>query len=99
MAQIHGALISLDPSVDLSIVYRNYGRDFHNNLSNGFAENSKNINEKGIMIGIKLSRGKRLVMNAYLDQFKFPWLKYLVDKPNTFGQDYLVQLQYKPSRN
>lgn len=98
MAQIHGALISLDPSVDLSIVYRNYGRDFHNNLSNGFAENSKNINEKGIMIGIKLSRGKRLVMNAYLDQFKFPWLKYLVDKPNTFGHDYLVQLQYKPSK-
>lgn len=98
MAQIHGALISLDPSVALSIVYRDYQRDFQNNLSNAFAESSKNINEKGVMIGLKLSKGKKLTLNAYLDQFKFPWLKYLVDKPNTYGHDYLVQLQYKPSK-
>ncbi len=98
MAQIHGALISLDPSVALSIVYRDYQRDFQNNLSNAFAESSKNMNEKGVMIGLKLSKGKKLTLNAYLDQFKFPWLKYLVDKPNTYGHDYLVQLQYKPSK-
>ena len=97
-AQIHGALISLDPSVSLSVVYRNYGRDFQNNLSNAFSENSKNINESGIMIGLKLTRGKKFQLNAYLDQFKFPWLKYQVDKPQTTGHDYLVQLQYKPSK-
>ncbi len=97
-AQIHGALISLDPSVTLSVVYRNYGRDFQNNLSNAFSENSKNINESGIMIGLKLTRGKKFQLNAYLDQFKFPWLKYQVDKPQTTGHDYLVQLQYKPSK-
>ncbi|MDG2330819.1 MAG: hypothetical protein P8M05_04425 [Flavobacteriales bacterium] len=98
IAQIHGALISLDPNVALSIVYRDYHRDFQNNLSNAFAESSKNTNEKGVMIGLKLSKGKKLALNAYLDQFKFPWLKYLVDKPNTFGHDYLVQLQFKPSK-
>ena len=97
-AQIHGALISLDPSVTLSVVYRNYARDFQNNLSNAFSENSKNINESGIMIGLKLTRGKKFQLNAYLDQFKFPWLKYQVDKPQTTGHDYLVQLQYKPSK-
>jgi len=98
IAQIHGALVSLDPSVALSVVYRNYHRDFQNNLSNGFAENSKNINETGIMLGLKLSKGKKIQLNAYIDQFKFPWLKYQVDKPNTFGHDYLIQLQYKPSK-
>lgn len=97
-AMIHGALISLDPSVALSLVYRKYDRDFQNNLSNAFAENSRNTNETGLMIGLKLSKGKKIQLNAYMDQFKFPWMKFQVDKPNTFGHDYLVQLQYRPSK-
>lgn len=98
MAQIHGALISLDPKVALSVVYRKYDRDFQNNLSNSFAESSRNQNESGLMLGLRLSKGKKYLLNAYMDQFSFPWMRFGVDQPGTSGHDYLVQFQYKPSK-
>ncbi len=98
LAQLHGALISLDPQVALSLVYRKYDRDFQNNLSNAFAESSRNVNETGLQVGLTLSKGKQLQLNAYMDQFKFPWMRFQVDKPATTGHDYLVQLQYRPSK-
>lgn len=98
LAQIHGALIALDPAVALSVVYRNYQRDFQNNLSNAFADGSRNTNEKGILLGIKISPSRKIQLNAYMDQFKFPWMRFQVNQPNTFGSDYLAQLQYKPNK-
>ena len=61
-AQIHGALISLDPSVTY-LWYIEITAEI-SEQSQCIFENSKNINESGIMIGLKLTRGKKFQLNA-----------------------------------
>jgi hypothetical protein len=35
--------------------------------------------------------------DAYIDVYKFPWLKYLVDAPSQ-GKDFLAQITYSPNK-
>lgn len=97
-AMLHGLLASLDPKLSASILYRNYGRDYQSVRSTAFAESSTNINEKGLIVGLEAKPDLKWTINAYMDQFKFPWLRYLTDKPNTFGYDGMLQVKYKHSK-
>jgi hypothetical protein len=36
-------------------------------------------------------------IDAYMDLFKFPWLKYLVDAPSS-GNEFLAQITYTPNK-
>ncbi len=99
MAQMHGLLASLDPKFALSALYRNYQRDYQTLKSAAFAESSTNTNEQGLFLGFEAKPIKHIIVNAYMDQFQFPWMRYLTDQPNTTGFDYLIQTRYKPSRN
>ncbi len=97
-AMLHGVLASLDPKLSASILYRNYGRDYQSIRSMAFAESSTNVNEKGVIIGLEAKPNLKWTINAYMDQFEFPWMRYLTDKPNTFGYDGLLQAKYKHSK-
>lgn len=97
-AMIHGLLASLDPKLSASILYRNYGTDYQSVRSTAFAESSTNVNEKGLIVGLEAKPNLKWTVNAYMDQFKFPWLRYLTDKPNTFGYDGMLQVKYKHSK-
>jgi hypothetical protein len=97
LAFLNGVLISLDPRLSLSAVHRSYQKNYQNLLSNGFAESSSAINEKGFYIGMVAKPLSRYTITAYFDRFEFPWLKYQVDAPST-GSDYMVQLNYTPSK-
>jgi hypothetical protein len=97
MAFINGLLVSLDPRIAISIIYRNYQRDYQALLSNGFAENSKTANEQGTYFGLNARLTPVLTLNAYFDHFHFPWLRYQVDAPSG-GHEYLLQLTYLPSK-
>lgn len=97
-AQLHGLLASLDPKLSASIVYRNYQKNYQSIRSAAFAESSTNVNEKGIIVGIEARPTEKWTINAYMDQFKFPWMRYLTDKPNTFGYDGMLQAKYKHSK-
>lgn len=99
VGQIHGLLASLDPKLAFSALYRNYQRNYQSVLSNAIAENSKNTNEKGLLLGIEAKPFKQWIINAYMDQFKFPWMKYQTEQPNSIGFDFLFQTRYKPNRN
>jgi DNA uptake protein ComE-like DNA-binding protein len=96
---VSGFLASLGNDVSFSMVYRNYSKDFQNLKSVAFAESSTNVNEKGIFTGFDGKLNKNWTVSAYMDQFKFPWLRNQVDAPNTAGFDAIFQLRYKPSRN
>ena len=98
IAQLHGILISLHPKVSLSILYRNYGKDYQNLFSNAISEGSRNVNEKGILSGLNFKLNKKWTLSSYFDQFSFPWLRYQVDAPNTAGVDVFGQLKYKPTK-
>lgn len=96
---VTGFLASLSSNVSFSAIYRNYSKDFQNLKSVAFAESSTNVNEKGLFFGIDGKINKNWTVSAYMDQFKFPWLKYQIDGPNSAGYDAIFQIRYKPSRN
>jgi hypothetical protein len=81
----------------MSMVYRNYQRGYHTFYNAGFAEASRTQNEKGLYTGLKFNFTRAFSMNAYVDVFKFPWLRYQVDAPSQ-GHEWMIQPSYKPNR-
>ncbi len=96
-AQLHGVLVSLDSRVSLSMIYRNYQKDYQTFYNAGFAEGSRTQNEKGIYAGLKVNWSRATTTNAYIDLFKFPWMRYQVDAPSV-GHEFMIQHAYRPSR-
>ena len=97
MAMNTGLLVSLDKRVSMSLLYRNYGRDYHGLYSVAFAEGTNPWNEKGLFTGLEIRPNRYWTINAYFDQFTFPWLRYLTNGPSS-GFDWLAQVNWKPDR-
>ncbi|WP_226388976.1 ComEA family DNA-binding protein [Penaeicola halotolerans] len=95
---IAGLMASLSYNVDLAIVWRDYDRDFHSFYGNGFGENTRNANERGIYWGIKYRPSRKFGINAYYDRFRFPWMRFRAYAPSE-GHEYLIRLDYSPSRD
>ena len=51
------------------------------NFSNAVSEGSKPVNEKGLFAGIDFKINNFWEISAYLDQFKFPWMRYHKTSP------------------
>jgi hypothetical protein len=96
-AMIHGLLASLDPKVDLAIVYRNISPQYQSLFSNAFTENSLPVNENGCYAGLSIRPVSGWKLDVYADVFTFPWLKYQVNAPSG-GQEYLVQIGFTPNK-
>jgi len=92
-----GFVASLHPKLEWAFNLRSYDKDFHSFYGAAFGENSRNINERGIYNGLKYTPKKGLVLSAFYDNFRFPWLKYLVDAPSS-GHDYLFRIGYQPNK-
>lgn len=97
LATTHGLIASLDPKFSLSVLYRNFSRDYHGIYTAAIAEGSRNINEKGIYVGFVAKPIKYISVSAFIDRWQYPWLKYLIDAPSG-GFDGLVQINYTPSK-
>ncbi len=97
-AMVHGLLASLDPRVDLAVVYRNISSRYQSLFSNAFTENRLPVNENGLYAGLSIRplcmAGNLMFMPMF---FRFPWLKYKVNAPSG-GQEYLVQVEYTPNK-
>lgn len=96
-ALLSGCLLSLDQKAALSILYRNYEKEYQALYSSAFAEGSSTANEKGFFTGLVLKPVRAYTITAYLDNVSFPWLKYRVDVPSK-ALDYLFQVNWKPSK-
>ncbi len=87
-AFINGLLISTDVRVDMSFVYRKVSRGYQSLYSNAFTESTFPTNENGFYAGISINPTDVWRIDAYVDMYKFPWLKFRTDAP-TAGNDYL----------
>lgn len=94
---VHGLLVSLAKNIDASLLYRRYAPGFHSFYGQAFGENTRNSNEQGWYMGVKLKPSGKWEVTAYYDLFRFAWLRYRVDAPSR-GDDYLVRVLFKPSR-
>lgn len=98
LASVNGALVSLHPTLDVSLLYRNIEVDYNALFANAFTENSRTNNEQGFYFGWKLQPQRAWTLKGYVDLYTFPWLRFSIDAPSS-GRESLVQLNYKPSRS
>ena len=82
----------------ISLLYRYYTPDYQANYANGFGENSRIENERGLYMAAEFKPVKRFKVSLYADVFHFPWLKYNLDKPSS-GADFLSYISFFPSSN
>lgn len=96
-AFLNGLLISVDPRVDISFLHRKIDPQYQSINGNAFSENTYPTNETGLYSGISIRPVPAWRLDAYMDIYKFPWLKYLVDAPSR-GKDFLAQITFMPNR-
>lgn len=96
-AYVNGALVSLHPQLLLSILHRNYQKNYQSFYSAAFSENGSPVNEKGIYLGMSSNLSSKISISAYMDNFQFPWMKFRTDAPSN-GVEYLGQINYSLSR-
>ncbi|WP_234736155.1 ComEA family DNA-binding protein [Tellurirhabdus bombi] len=94
---VGGALASLTKRLDATVLMRYYGRNFHSFYGNAFSETSRPINEMGLYTGARYVVYRKLIVGAYVDFYRFPGLRYLVDKPSA-GWDYLLKATWTPNK-
>jgi hypothetical protein len=94
LATINNLLINPVSSIDWILSYRNYARDYNAFYGKAFAESSSVQNDSGFYTGIRFRPFQKCELSAYVDYFKFPWLKYGVNSPSS-GTDGLIQFIYK----
>ncbi len=98
LGTVNGLIGSLTEKWFMAAVFRHYDRNLHAFYGNAFSENTRNINETGFYLGFKYQPSRKITWTAYFDQFRFAWLKFLVDSPSE-GFEILTRLTYTPSRN
>jgi hypothetical protein len=98
LGMVGGFIGSLSSIVSISMVLRNYERDFHSFYGNSFGESTRNINERGIYWGLKITPSRKYFFTAYYDRFKFPWLRFRAEAPSQ-GYEYLARFNYRPKRS
>ncbi|MFZ1618240.1 MAG: helix-hairpin-helix domain-containing protein, partial [Flavobacteriales bacterium] len=97
MAGVTGLLVALDKRLSLALQYRDLQRDFQGLYSAAFSESSNPWNERGLYTGLELRPTRKWTLNAYFDQFTFPWLRYQTDALSN-GYEVLGQLTWTPSK-
>lgn len=96
-AILSGLLMAVDSKIDLSFVYRNIQPGYQSIFGNAFTEATYPTNEKGLFAGAAIKPSSKWELDAYVDIYRFPYLRYRVDAPSN-GADYLVQLTYRPGK-
>jgi len=96
-AFLNSLLISVDPRVDISFLHRKIDPQYQSINGNAFTENTYPTNENGFFSGISIRPIPAWRFDGYIDVYKFPWLKYLVDAPSK-GKDFLAQITFTPNR-
>jgi hypothetical protein len=98
LSGIGGVNAYLHERLIFTVLYHDYGKDYHNLFSYPFSESSALLNEKGLYFGFKALLLPGVSLSGYVDYYKFPWLRYQTDAPSV-GSDYVMQLDYNPTRN
>lgn len=96
-ALVGGALMSVSPNVDLTLLYRNYSPDYQPMWASAFSENTMPKNETGLYWGWKYRHKKRFQFAGYVDLFRFKALKFRTYAPSA-GHEWLVRIQWQPSK-
>jgi len=96
-AIVQGLMASLHPRLDLAWVFRGISPRYRALHANAFTEQAEPGNETGNYLGLCLRLPGGWKADAWLDMYRFPWLRYRVDRPSA-GQGALIHLAWTPDR-
>ncbi|MBL0070744.1 MAG: hypothetical protein IPP34_02420 [Bacteroidetes bacterium] len=97
IAFLNGFTMGLHPTMAISILHRQYPRNFQSLTSGAFKESGNNANEQGFYAGISVKPVKTISVLCSYDRFYFPWLRYRTDGPSG-GEEFSGTITYSPSR-
>ena len=81
---------------EVLLVGRHYDPDFNSLHGYPFGErNGIGNNETGLYAGVRVKPNRQVTVNAYLDQYRFPYLRFNVPRPSQ-GHEALVTAEYRP---
>jgi hypothetical protein len=97
LALTEGVLFSPDARMDMVMLFRHFSPGYHAFQENAFGEGSVATNETGFYGGIEWRPSPVWRLNASVDRFRFPWLKFAVDMPSS-GSSQLLKLTWRPDK-
>lgn len=92
-----GLLGNLTSALEVSLLYRNFSRDYYSFYPNALAENTTPQNEQGLYWGWKYKFSRKYSASGYFDMFVFPWLRYRGYAPSD-GNEWLLRFNFTPSK-
>jgi len=98
MGMLGGLGVALGGGAEVLVVGRRYDPDFQSLHGYAFGErNGVGRNERGVYAGVRLRPGPRWTVDAYLDQYAFPFLRRDAPRPSR-GTEALVRIEHRPAR-
>ena len=93
-----GVQAELGEGADVLLLARHYPRSFTTLHGYPFGErNGVGQNETGVYAGLRLRPSAKWTVAAYLDQYRFPWLRFSTPRP-TRGHEALLFVEHAPRR-
>ncbi len=92
---VAGASLNDEASVEAILMARLFPRDFGGLYNAAVAERGATQNETGVYSGLRVQVAKRWRIGAYVDQYRFPWLRFSVPRPSR-GLDTRLVVEYEP---
>jgi hypothetical protein len=97
-AQLHSMVFYPSEAVGLSLLYRNYDKEYLAIHGYAFGETTTVQNQEGYYFGLEWLPFKYTQVNFYADFFKFPWLRY-GEKAPTDGSEFFTDISFAPKRH
>ncbi len=95
---VAGVLADLGGSADLLVVGRHYEPEFTSFHGYAFGErNGAGTNETGLYTGVQIQPSRAWIVDAYFDQYRFPFLRFNVPRPSV-GREALFRVEHRPRR-
>lgn len=95
LSLINGVLWHIDQQLELVALFRHFNIENNGLFQSNFSRT--NSNETGLYIGLNSKINKHINVQAYYDQYRSKWFKYLIDGPS-IGRSIFFQINYKMNR-
>lgn len=91
-----GLTVDLSPAAQAVVSGRVFPRTFDSIYGHAFGERSGTTqNEIGTYVGLQFKPSAPWRLSAYVDQYRFPWLRFAVPRPST-GSEVRLVAEHRP---
>lgn len=97
IALVQGLVKSIDPKIDVALLFRSYDKAYQTLDGQGFGEYAGTQNERGIYFGSTYRFSQQLTLHAYYDSWSHEWLRFRINAPST-GNEFLLRLEHRRKR-